>query len=35
MTINKLLQGWAVKTAPGFNRPGQYSPSGQYWSTEI
>jgi hypothetical protein len=25
------LQGWAVKTGTGFNRPGQYSLSGQYY----
>ena len=24
-------QGWAAKTTPGFNRPGQYSLSGQYY----
>jgi hypothetical protein len=31
------VQGWAVKTAPDFNRHGQYmySSSGQYWSVEI
>ena len=26
-----IIQGWVVKTAPGFNRPGKYSLSGQYY----